>query len=186
MTDLGKTKYQRSSPAPPPATTRQSKVASWCRRVFLLPRARSLIALSLVLCIADTQAAGADAHRASALAYERYVEDATRIFIERVRGGAAPIDHARSPRDGEVIARPGREDGIIVVPGGLVHHWVGATFIGGVTLDNALKVSYAYDDYHLFYQSVIASRLLDRDGNTYRALLRIQGKCWRAERRLSR
>ena len=35
-------------------------------------------------------------------------------------------------------------------------------------------MSYAYDDYHAYYRPVIASRLLTRDGDTYRALLRLR------------
>jgi hypothetical protein len=55
-----------------------------------------------------------------------------------------------------------------------VHHWSGTTFIAGATLQNALDVSYGYSDYHAVYTPVIASRLLGRDGDTYRVILRLR------------
>jgi hypothetical protein len=132
-----------------------------------------LIAWTLILSSITTRAA-ADLQEETRLAFERYAQDVTRIFLERVGSGTKSTDGALSLRDGQVIARPGRQDGIIAVPGGLVHHWIGAMFIGGVTLADALTVAYAYDDYHTFYKPVIASQLLGRDDNTYRALLRIK------------
>ena len=134
---------------------------------------RSAIVWPLLLCVAAARVAAVDLNEETALAYERYAEEITRIFLERVHGGRSSGPPAL-PRDGEMRAGPGREDGIIEVPGGLVHHWVGSTFIAGVTLEDALRVSCAYDDYRLFYKPVIASRLLDREGDTYRALLRIR------------
>ena len=118
--------------------------------------------------------AAVDLNQETALAYERYAEEITKIFLDRVHGGDRSGGLLSLPRDGEMRVGPGREDGIIEVPGGLLHHWKGATFISGVTLEDALRVSSAYDDYRLFYKSVVASRLLDREGDTYRALLRIR------------
>jgi hypothetical protein len=139
----------------------------------LRPLPPSLIVWPLLLGLA-VDVAAADLKQETALAFERYAEEATRIFLDRVGEGVTSSGGALSPRDGEVIARPARQDGIIAVSGGLVHHWIGATFISGITLEDALRVSCAYDDYHTFYRPVIASKLLGRDANTYRALLRIR------------
>jgi hypothetical protein len=122
--------------------------------------------------------AAAELRDNTARAYDEYSEEATRAFLEGVHGRVAtPGSSMRDsvPRDNEVIARPAREDGIIAVPGGLVHHWFGSTFIAGVTLQDALNVSYGYSDYHAVYTPVIASRLLGRETNTYRVTLRIRG-----------
>jgi hypothetical protein len=132
---------------------------------------------SLLLCLAAPCVA-ADLQERTALAYARYAEEATKRFLERARGGAVTTTEGAPsptlPRDGETIVRPGGQDGIIAVPGGLVHHWLGASFIAGATLEQALDVSYAYDRYHTIYRPIIASKLLGRDGNTYRTQLRIR------------
>ncbi len=138
------------------------------------------------------RAAAADLEERTTRAYDRYAEEITRRFLERARGRAASLSSdalpgsgplsgsgpllgsGRVPRDGEAVIRPGGEDGIIALPGGLLHHWMGASFIGGATLEEALGVSYAYDRYHEVYKPVIASKLLGRDGDTYRVLLRIR------------
>lgn len=123
-------------------------------------------------------AAAADLLENTGRAYDGYAEQATRVFLERVRSGASAFDGSpstRIPRDDELRVQPADEDGILAVPGGLVHHWLASTFIAGVTLQNALDVSYGYDEYHAVYTPVIASRLLGHEGNSYRALLRIRG-----------
>lgn len=52
------------------------------------------------------------------------------------------------------------------VPGGLIHHWLGAVFIPGVTLDEVLSTLRNYSRYPQYYPSVVSSKLLARDGPT--------------------
>jgi hypothetical protein len=135
------------------------------------------IVWALCLCLA-APAAAADLQENTARAYDRYLEQARRTFLERVGGGIAAPDGANArraaPRDAEVKAGPAAEDGIIAVPGGLVHHWIGSTLIADATLQDALTVSSSYDEYHTVYKPVVASMLLGREGNTYRVVLRIK------------
>ena len=91
-------------------------------------------------------AIAADLQEDTRRAFDGYAEQATRVFLEHVRGARSATDGtasraAAASRNGEVVARPAHEDGIVSVPGGLVHHWVGSTFIAGVTLRDALDVS---------------------------------------------
>jgi hypothetical protein len=124
------------------------------------------------------RAAAVDLQDQTARAFDRYAEDATAAFVKRARAGSStPSTGAASNvplRDAEIAAGPGGQDGIISVPDGLIHHWVGTTFIDNATLDDALAVSQSYDDYETYYRPVIASRLLARDGDTFRALLRLR------------
>lgn len=144
------------------------------------PLAAHPIVWSLVLCLAALRSAAADLQEHTSRAYDRYAGEITQRFLERARAGTpsltpnTPSSRAHAPRDGEMIVRPGGEDGIIAVPGGLLHHWIGASFIAGATLEDALDVSYAYDRYQAIYKPVIASRLLGRDGNRYRVMLRVR------------
>ena len=61
------------------------------------------------------------------------------------------------------------------VPDGKIHHWAGAVFVPGVTLQAVLqhlaKQAGRESDY---YDDVIASRLLARDGATHRVFLKLR------------
>jgi hypothetical protein len=118
----------------------------------------------------ETVAAAAELQPHTNQAYDAYLKQAIEDFRSRVRDGVG----GAVTRVGVQTARPGGEDGIIEVPGGLVHHWAGATFLPGVGLEQVLAVSCAYDAYSRIYRSVIASRLLERDGNTFRVQMRIR------------
>lgn len=49
------------------------------------------------------------------------------------------------------------------VPGGLIHHWIGAIFLPNVTLDEVARVLNDYDRYAEFYRPlVVRSKLLER------------------------
>src|SRR4029453_5756389 len=108
-----------------------------------VPRA---IACAVIVCTAI--AAAADLQDDTGRAYDGYAQRAAQLFLERVRGGASatgngPLARAATPRDGEVVAGPAREDGITAVSGGLVHHWLASTFIPGGTLEIVLGVFFA-------------------------------------------
>ena len=105
----------------------------------------------------------------TSLAYGQYLDQAQREFVARVR--EAPVG---STRDGEVTVRPARQDGIIELPGGLVHHWTGSAFVRGVTLRQAITASTDYARYSAVYKPVIASRVLGREGDTYRVQMRLR------------
>jgi hypothetical protein len=126
-----------------------------------------LVSGLLLLGLVHVRTVAAELEPAASVAYDRYVADATKVFLEARRSHVPP-------RDGEVTVRPARQDGIVSVPGGLVHHWTGATFIDRATLADALAISSAYENYHAVYRPVISSRLLGRDGDTYHVELRIK------------
>lgn len=65
-------------------------------------------------------------------------------------------------RQGEVIAEPLTEHGPEVVPGGLIHDWIGAVFIPNATIDSLLRVVRDYGRYKDIYKPVVAdSRSVD-------------------------
>lgn len=64
----------------------------------------------------------------------------------------------------------GRE---ISIPDGLVHHWIGLVFVPGATVDSAVALLQDYDHHAEIYKPAVArSRLLARDGDTFRVYLR--------------
>ena len=65
----------------------------------------------------------------------------------------------------------------IDVPGGLIHHWLGAVFVPDATLDQALDLLQDYDRHADIYRPAIArSKLLSRDGDVFRMDLRFYMK----------
>jgi hypothetical protein len=71
-----------------------------------------------------------------------------------------------------------REDGkSIDVPSGLIHHWLGAAFVPGASLEEALTLLQDYDRHSEIYRPAIArSQLLSRDGDVFRVHLRFYMK----------
>src|SRR5262249_51865829 len=113
-------------------------------------------------------AAAAELEPRTNAAFDAYLQQTRRAFVARDRSDA------RVPEDGVVSARPGRDEGIISAPGGLIHHWAGTTFARGATLRSALDVSTGFPAYSSVYKAVMAARLIAKDGDTYRVLMRVQ------------
>src|SRR5262245_31753619 len=82
--------------------------------------------------------------------------------------------HAATLRTGAVIGRPGSDSGIIEVTDGLIHHWRGAMFLRGGTLNRALRVSQSYAQYPNVYASIVSAQLIGQDGDTFHVRLRIK------------
>ena len=61
----------------------------------------------------------------------------------------------------------------IDVPDGLIHHWIGTTFVPRVPLDRVLALLQNYDHHAEIYKPHVAgSRLIARDGDRFTAFLR--------------
>jgi hypothetical protein len=74
-----------------------------------------------------------------------------------------------------IQVRDGGRD--IAIPDGIVHHWLGTVFVPGATVDKALALLQAYDRHADIYKPAIArSRLISRDGDTFRFFLRFYAK----------
>lgn len=84
-----------------------------------------------------------------------------------VRGGGLLIERVET-RDAD------RE---IPIPGGLVHHWLGSVFVPGATVAQALALLQDYNRHADIYKPYVArSRLLNRNGDTFRMYLRFYTK----------
>jgi hypothetical protein len=98
-------------------------------------------------------------------AYERYTTRLEQDFAQRAGEGflLSPAALTRV-RNGEVLAWPANEDGILEAPGGLIHHWRGAAFVPGATVARVLETVQDYGSYESIYDYVVGSSLLDHDG----------------------
>lgn len=133
----------------------------------------AVVALS---CSIAAPSASAELEPQTLAAYEQYADEAKQAFLRRIQNDESGDRTATAQRirDGEVVARPARGDGITDLSGGLVHHWLGAAFIPGATIDGVLAVSQDYESYAAMHRPIIASTLLGRDGDTYRVLIRVK------------
>jgi hypothetical protein len=147
-------------------------------RWFERPLVWSRVALIFVVCQAmSVSASGADLEQRTIDAYQRYVDEARDAFLRRgdaeewtqipsARGPA--VVHALAPAETLPTGR------IVKAPGGLIHHWAGVTFIPRADLRHVIDVAQAYDDYPVIYRSVLASRVIARDGDTFRVFARLK------------
>jgi hypothetical protein len=134
----------------------------------------------LVVALVGASSAAVDPARAADLrpetvaAFDRYVRlteqrisaDAYERVAERPRGGLF-IEPVVTRDQGKTID----------VPGGLVHHWVGAVFVPGATVDQAVALLQDYDRHAEIYAPTVArARILGRSGETFTVYLRFMMK----------
>jgi len=98
---------------------------------------------------------------ATADAWQEYVRNAGVRMQARVSGNESFLwmDQAENRtlrvRQGEIMVAPMVGKGIQNVPGGIIHHWIGAAFIPGATMETLLTVVHDYDRYSQFYKPVV-------------------------------
>lgn len=87
--------------------------------------------------------------------------------LETLKNGGLVIDRTETEENGKPIT----------APNGLIHHWVGAIFVPGATLDQTLAFMQDYDhkvDY--FKPDVVISKILSHSGGDYKVHLRFYTK----------
>jgi hypothetical protein len=124
---------------------------------------------NLIAAVALAAALGAPAARAGQLqpdtlaAWQAYLKESDLHMQERVEGRAPFLwmdespDRAARVQRGEVVIAPVVGHGTEGVPNGLVHHWIGAVFIPGATIDGLLAVVHDYDNYQRVYRPAVTS-----------------------------
>jgi hypothetical protein len=61
------------------------------------------------------------------------------------------------------------------IPGGMIHDWIGITFVPGVTLQQTLSALQDYDrDADYYRPTVLRAKLLSRVGNSFHVFLRLK------------
>ena len=137
-----------------------------CRQLLLAAAIIGLSVSTLVAAVLTDSAANA---------YAAYADRARQSFLNRVNQPVGSGDGERaSLRKEEVVVSPAGGDGIQTMPDSLVHHWRGAVFIHGVTLDQVVSVSRAYRDYPKIFPPVIAATVLSDESEALRVQFRIK------------
>ena len=141
---------------------------------------RSIEAVVAVLLgfLLPVAASAAELEAKSVDAYERYISDLERSFREQTESDGFLTEAASLQRtrllDGTILAGAGYQDGIIDVPGGLIHHWRATAFVPGVTLRRILMVTQDFPRQHAIYDWVTRSGLLSRESDRFRVFLRLR------------
>lgn len=131
---------------------------------------RLAIACGLAGLTLTTAAVAADLQPRSAQAFDKYAGEMAGDFFSRATRNATTARRC----DGVITARAGNGDGILNVPDGLIHHWLGLAFIRGATLTDVEQVARDYSSYPKAYKSVVSSKILSQQGDTYRVLIRLK------------
>jgi hypothetical protein len=116
-------------------------------------------------------------------AWEEYLREVNCNLQERVRSGGSFLwtfenaDRAARVRAGDLVVAGAPGHNPAKVPGGLIHHWMGAMFVPGLKLDDVLEVTRNYDHYKDYYRpSVVESKTIVRDNSTDLFSMRIMNK----------
>jgi hypothetical protein len=153
--------------------------------------ARKLRFLICLLALSTTATAAAGLSAATSAAFDRYV----RLTEQRIDAEVSRptdflwIDTLPKARQTEVL-RGLQQGGVIIerlqtrdgskeieVPDGLIHHWIGAVFVPGVGVKEAVAMMQDYDRHSKYFAPAIAgSKLLERNGNRFRVSLRFHVK----------
>jgi hypothetical protein len=118
-------------------------------------------------------------------AWNDYLHTAQDSLQQRVQPGGCFLwtfedpDRAARVRSGEIMVAPAPGPNPRNVPGGLIHHWVGAIFLPGLTISRVGEVTRDYDRYKDYYRpSVIQSTSVARDDGTDRFSMRMMNKAF--------
>ena len=161
--DLAESILQQSLPDPvenPPAA------AAACRT--WLPFA-ALFGTLIAALVFPGQITAATLKPETIAAWNEYISTVKASHQNRVKPGGSFLwtfenaERAARVRGGETVVAPISERAPEKVPGGLIHHWIGAKFIPNATADDVLAVARDYDHYKNFYQpSVLDSKTIAR------------------------
>ncbi len=89
-----------------------------------------------------------------------------------LKHGDIIIERLRTLGPSGLPAQAGRE---LRAPGALIHHWMGAIFVPGMTLQQTLGFVQDYDHHARYYQpEMVRSKLVSRGGNEFRIFYRLR------------
>lgn len=140
----------------------------------------------LLLLVLAVPAGAADLSTRSVVNFDRYV----RLTEMRLDRGAFLWIDTLSPLEQDTRREQLRRNALIIekqqtldggseidVPDALVHHWLGLAFVPGVTIDQVLALLQDYNAHAQIYApSVARSRLIARNGDSFRLFLRFYMK----------
>jgi hypothetical protein len=131
----------------------------------------------LSLGVAPPQSGATELKAQTLSAWNNYLQSAQTRMDSRLSGKSNFLwvddDSARHQqvKRGEIEVAPENGNGNLVVPGGMIHDWIGAVFIPDSSIEQVLSTLSDYEHYKDFYPpTVIDAQLLKRstDGDLFR------------------
>jgi len=143
---------------------------TWLPFRSFLTRAVTLLLVATIVIPVEANAATLKSETVAA--WDQYLETANANLQDRVRPGGSFLwtfenaERASEVRSGEIVVAPAPGQNPKKVPGGLIHHWMGAAFVPDLKLDDIVEVTRNYDRYKEFYRpSVVESKVIARSGS---------------------
>jgi hypothetical protein len=116
-------------------------------------------------------------------AFQAYIHEAEAKMTPGLEGSERFLwsdfisERARQVRKGHIIAQLWTGQGLVRVPDGLIHDWVGAAWVPDTTVKETLLLVQDYDNHKRVYKpDVIDSKLLSRQGDDFKIYLRLLKK----------
>jgi hypothetical protein len=116
-------------------------------------------------------------------AFNAYIRDAEAAMELSLADGSpflwsdANSERAQQVQGGQVVTQFWLGDGPVKVPNGLIHDWIGASFIPQITVKDVLALVQDYDNHKNIYKpEVIDSRLISHHGDNFQIYLRLLKK----------
>jgi len=144
----------------------------------------SLIALGLLL-FANRGGWAVQLEPQAAQAFDRYIAENERRIAKQQSSAQSFLAVTNLPepqrteasshlRAGDVLIRK-QEGTPIKLAGAMIHHWVGAVWLPGATIQSTLALVQNYNNLSRYYSpEVVSSRLLSRQGNDFRITMRLR------------
>ena len=117
---------------------------------------------------------GAELKPETAHAWEDYLALANARMADRTQCNFLWVDESKERlqrvRAGEIVVAPVQPQMPVAVPHGLVHDWIGATFVPGAHLNDVIAKIRDYERYDEFYAPAVKEvQVIERDSNPDRA-----------------
>lgn len=116
-------------------------------------------------------------------AFDDYIREAEEAMQPSLSGRGAFLwsdqNAARTQqlKQGHIAAQLWAGDWPVKVPNGLIHDWVGAVSMPGITVEQVLALVQNYDNHKKVYSpEVMDSRLISQEGNDFKIFLRLLKK----------
>jgi hypothetical protein len=155
--------------------------------VAQVPRKRSALLVAGMIASLVLPAHGARLKPEAVAAFDRYIGATEELMANDLREGRfLVVDHLPEAtrqetytrlRQGQIYIQQLHTQPEVQAPGGLIHHWVGVTFIPGASLAQTVAVLEDYDNHKNVYTPYVRqSKLLERNGNQFKVYLQLYRK----------
>jgi hypothetical protein len=149
----------------------------------VIARVAGLLLVSTVVCIKPASAIAAHLKPETIQAWNAYIDDVDGQRQKQFSRGGALLwsddssDQMTRLRHGDIVVFPASSRVPIKIASGLIHDWIGAVFISGVTIDDVLRIVRSYGRYKDFYEpTVIDSKLINTSESTDRFSMLLSSK----------